>query len=159
MLRHSFFGEGAGERATGKGKLKENLIHLLLPFAFQRKREGGLPADHRLLRRGHTCTKRSPPPLRYASNQILWCKNKTSHVTSSSAEDHVLYLLIRGQDFYTLHCHISSIMISLYDHLSFFLLGLAPSFIMVYSARAWVYTCGVTLKEKKRLLIVYIFRH
>lgn len=61
MLRHSFFREGAGERATGKGKLKENLIHLLLPFAFQRKREGGLPADHRLLGRGHTCTKRPPP--------------------------------------------------------------------------------------------------
>ena len=31
----------------------------------------------------------------------------------------------------------------------FFLLGLAPSFIMACSARAWVYTCGVTLKEKK----------
>ena len=40
-------------------------------------------------------------------------------------------------------------MISLYDHLSFFLLGLAPSFVMVYSAHAWVYTCGVTLKEEK----------
>ena len=54
VLRHSFLGEGAGERATGKGKQKEHLIYLLLPFAFQRKREGGLQPDHRLLRRGHT---------------------------------------------------------------------------------------------------------
>ena len=65
-----FFWGGAGERATGKGKQKEHLIHLLLPFAFQRKREGGLP-DHRLLRRGHTCTKRPPPPPHPSPDMLL----------------------------------------------------------------------------------------
>ena len=60
MLRHSFFGEGAGERATGKGKLKENLIHLLLPFAFQRKREGGLPDQ--VIKKGSHMHQKTPPP-------------------------------------------------------------------------------------------------
>ena len=93
-LQAFFLGAGQGKEQQAKGKQKEHLIHLLLPFAFQRKREGGLHPDHKLLRRGHTCTKRPPPPHPSPDMALIRSYNiKTRQVMSLAPLQKIMFCI------------------------------------------------------------------
>ena len=94
-LQAFFLGAGQGKEQQAKGKQKEHLIHLLLPFAFQRKRQGGLHPDHKLLRRGHIYMhQKTPPPHPSPDMALIRSYNiKTRQVMSLAPLQKIMFCI------------------------------------------------------------------